>query len=507
MEGKAVKTMIVRSEVKVSKARTLKIPLLVVGLLLTAGRLSAQSDPDNEVYSLARALQVALANSETIRDVEMDLEIARRQVHEAYGRILPDVSANVSYSRNLLVQQFFLPAAFFDPNAAPGELTAVRVGSDNTWALGVNASQPIFEYTAFIGLGAAGQYRGLQDERVRGTAQSVVTSVRLAYFTALLAEESVRLTEESVERVRKTLEETQAMNRAGLASEYDVLRLEVQLGNLEPNLRRATIDRDAAKRNLLIEMGLNPDTQIELEGRLNEVDLSEVTNNSPENAALLNVAGLSTAPETDFQDLLTTALLRRSDVRQLQASISVEEARLQVEKSEYFPKLSLFSNYNLTAQQDGSPVFFGNNSDQRVRTSVAGVQVQIPIFSGFARNARVQQANARIQQNQFRLDRLERQAASELRTWIDNTQEAQQRAASQRRAVEQAQRGYEIASAQYNAGLGSQLQITDAEVALRQSEFNYAQAVFDYLNARAGLEAAVGLVPDEAGTFATLNDR
>ena len=119
----------------------------------------------------------------------------------------------------------------------------------------------------------------------------------------------------------------------------------------------------------------------------------------------------------------------------------------------------------------------------------------------------MQQATARVHQNEYRLERLERQAASELRTWIDNADEARQRAASQRRAVEQAQRGYEIASAQYNAGLGSQLQITDAEVALRQTEFNYAQAVFDYLSARAGLESAVGAVPGEAGTFAALNSR
>ena len=489
------------------KSISIKTLALLVGLALTVGDLFAQGDSEPGVFSLARALQVALANSETIRDTEMDLEVAKNQVREAIGRVLPDVSASMSYSRNLLVQQFFLPAAFFDPNAQPGELTAVRVGSDNTWALGVNASQPIFEYTAFIGMGAAGQYRDLQDERVRGTTQSVVTSVRLAYFSALLADESVRLTEESVERVRKTLEETQAMNRAGLASEYDVLRLEVQLGNLEPNLRRAMIDRATARRNLLIEMGLDPNTPIALEGRLNEVDLAEINNNTPENAALLNVSGLAASPDSDFDELLQTALLSRSDVRQLHASIAVEEARLQVEKSEYFPKLSLFSNYNLTAQQDGNPVFFGNNPNQRVKTSVAGLQVQIPIFSGFARNARIQQANARIHQNEYRLERLERQAASDLRTWIDNTEEARQRATSQRRAVEQAQRGYEIASAQYNAGLGSQLQITDAEVALRQSEFNYAQAVFDYLSARAGLEAASGLVPEEAGTFAVLNDR
>ena len=118
---------------------------IVIGLALLVGSANAQADADREVYSLARALQVALANSETIRDTEMELEIAKNQVREAFGRVLPDVSANVSYQRNLLVQQFFLPAVFFNPNAAPGELAPVRVGSDNTWTLGLNASQPLFE--------------------------------------------------------------------------------------------------------------------------------------------------------------------------------------------------------------------------------------------------------------------------------------------------------------------------------------------------------------------------
>jgi len=131
----------------------------------------------------------------------------------------------------------------------------------------------------------------------------------------------------------------------------------------------------------------------------------------------------------------------------------------------------------------------------------------VPVFTGFSQDARVQQAKATISQSRYRLEHLERLAESELRTLADNVQEAQQRAASQRRAVEQAQRGYEIASAEYNAGMGSQLQITDAEVALRQSEFNYAQAVYDYLSARARLEAAAGIVPDEAGMFAARIDR
>ncbi len=80
--------------------------------------------------------------------------------------------------------------------------------------------------------------------------------------------------------------------------------------------------------------------------------------------------------------------------------------------------------------------------------------------------------------------------------------------ASQRRAVGQAQRGFDIASTEYREGVGSQLQITDAENALRESEFNYARAVYDYLVARTALDAALGTVPVAAGELAVrVSDR
>jgi outer membrane protein TolC len=321
----------------------------------------------------------------------------------------------------------------------------------------------------------------------------------------LLAQENVRLTEESIERVRQTLQETEALNRAGMASNYDVLLLEVQLSNLTTNLSRATYDLAAAKRTLLVEMGLDPSTPVELEGRLNEVDLLDMSRNTPENDALLRVSGMTVSEDTDLDQLMRVALVRRTDLRQIRASIVLEEARLQLQRGEYFPKLSLFSNYNITAQQDGSPVFFGDNPNQRTKLAAAGIQVEIPIFTGFSRDARVQQSKALVRQNEARLDLLERETANQLRTMMDNVLEAHQRAESQRQTVAQAQRGFEIASAEYNAGIGSRLQTTEAELALRQSEFNYAQAVYDYLAARANLEAVVGTVPEEAGSFAAQN--
>ncbi|UCG89259.1 MAG: TolC family protein [Gemmatimonadota bacterium] len=480
----------------------------IVAFLVAAVPLYAQAGARQpEVYSLGRALNVALANSQTLKDTEMDLERAHQQVREAWSGVLPDIRGTASYTRNVLQQEFFLPARFFDPTAPPGELAAVKVGSDNTWQAGLSASQPLFEYTAFVGLGAAGRFKALQEERVRGTAQEVVTTVRIAYFNVLLAEESVRLIENSIERIRRTLEETQAMNRAGMASDYDVLLLEVQLSNLVPNLRRAEYDRASRLRALQVEMGLYPDGQIAVEGNLDEVDLADFSQNSPANAALLNVSGVGVPDDVDLGQVQQLALDRRSDIRQVRSNILLEEANLQAQKAEYFPSLSLVGNYSITAQQDGSPVFFGTSPNQRTSVGSAGVAVSLPIFTGMSRDARVQQVRANIRQTEYRLERLENQAMNELRTLMGNVNEARQRAASQKQAVAQAQRGFEIASAEYNAGIGSRLQTSEAELALRESEFNYAQAVYDYLVARAQLEMAVGLVPEEAGSFSASSDR
>jgi len=481
--------------------------LVVVGLLIPALPLAAQTATEPDVYSLARALQVALANSQTIKDTEMDLVRAQQQVREAWSSVLPDIRGSASYTRNVLQQQMFLPAAFFDPTAPPGDLVAVKIGQDNSWQAGLTATQPIFEYTAVVGLGAAGRFKALQRERVRGTAQEVVTAVRIAYFNVLLADENVRLIENSLERINRTLRETRALNRAGMASDYDVLLLEVQLSNFEPALRRAEFDRQSMLRTLIVEMGLYPGTPIDVEGNLEAVDLTDFSQNSPENAALLTVSGVGVPDDVDFDEVQGIALDLRSDVRQIRSNILLEEANLEAQKAEYYPTLSLIGNVSIQAQQNGNPAFFGNNPNQRTSIGTAGLAIQLPIFTGFSRDARVQQVKANIRQNEYRLERLENQAINQLQTMMDNVTEAQQRSESQKQAVAQAQRGFEIASAQYNAGIGSRLETTEAETALRESEFNYAQAVYDYLVSRAQLELAVGLVPEEAGSLASRSDR
>jgi outer membrane protein TolC len=462
---------------------------------------AAQVVAEPEVYSLQRAIQVALGSSHMIAAAEEGVSIADQQVREAWSNVFPDIVASASYARNLQVQQGFLPARLLDPTAPEGAVTAVRFGSDNTWGAGLTIEQPLFEYDVFVGVGAAKRFRNLESERLRFTTQDVVTSVRRTYLGALLLAEEYRLIQNSLARTESTLEETRALNRAGLTGAYDVLRLEVQVANLEPNLRRVRNAADAAKRLLLIELGLPPTEEIRLEGSLAVVDIAEGAVNDQANATLLSMSGLPVVADLHVDDLLALALDRRSELLQGRLIISLEETRLQSQRGEFFPSVTLFGNYNIAAQEDGALTFFGGPNN-RTTASAVGLRVSLPLFQGMARPARIQQTAATVRRNEVQLERLEREVENEIRTMLANLDEAQLRVASQRRAVAQAQRGFEIASAEYREGIGSQLQITDAENALRETEFNYAEAVFDYLIARTGLDAAVGTVPIAAGELA-----
>jgi outer membrane protein TolC len=122
-----------------------------------------------------------------------------------------------------------------------------------------------------------------------------------------------------------------------------------------------------------------------------------------------------------------------------------------------------------------------------------GVEVSLPIFAGLRRPARVEQKRVVLEQVLAQRDLLVDAVENEVKTYLDQVEEARTRAQAQHLARSQAQRGFEIASAQYREGISSQLEVTDAEVALRQSEFNLAEAVYDYLAARARLDEAMGL--------------
>lgn len=479
---------------------------LVTGLLAVPGGGRAQAPGGGgSVLTLEEAVATSLEANRQLETARWQLAAAQSQAREAWGSVMPTVNFNASYTRNLDVPTQFLPAIIFDPSADPDAVIGVQFGSDNQWFAQARAEQPLFNAAAFLGVGAASRFEALQQEALRGQAQQVATQTRLRYYDVLLARERFRLTENSVARVALVLDETRKLNEAGLASDYDVLRLEVELANLEPNLARSRNAVASTRRTLAAGMGVESLDGVELAGSLLALELP-VLGAGDGNAGPVRAGAVDLLLDRAIQaerlpaaEALNIAAERRSDLRQLVLTRELRSTERKAELSAYLPRVSLFGTWTASGQGNGSPTFFG---DQNATASAVGVEVSVPLFSGFQRPARLGRLGAVVAQVDAQLELARDQADNEVRTLRDQAREAYDRVAAQRRAVEQATRGFQIARSEYEAGTGSQLQVTDAELALRQSEFNYAQAVYDYVTTVARLDAAVGVVPmvDEART-------
>jgi outer membrane protein TolC len=482
-------------EIFVGKGSTLLGGLL---LALLWGSLAApalaQAAPQAGGMTLSEAVRVALDRSPRIEAARQALEEAEERVSEAWGSVYPRLEFSADYTRNVSPAVNFLPAIIFNPNAGPDEQVAVQFGADNLWQSFITAEQPLFDGRAFVGVGAAGRFQSLQEEVLRGEVQSVVSSIRTAYYDALLAQQEARLLAESEARVREALQETRALHRAGLATEYDVLRLEVELANLEPNVLRAENAVTRSRRALADELDMDAEVLV-VDGSLETLNLDDPAENTPANREILALANVPAAAPVNVDALVEQALDTRSDLRQLAVTEELRLAELRAQQSEYLPRVTLFGDYAISASQNGSPDFFGR---PRAYSRRVGVRLSVPLFQGFAQTSRVGQRRATLRAAETQTRFARSRAESEVRNYAEEMEEARLRAAAQSRAVQQAQRGFDIARATFREGLGSRLELTDAEVALRQSEFNYARAVHDYLTARARLEEAVGLVPASA---------
>ena len=441
---------------------------------------------------IEEAVRLALEGNRELAAARLGARESSELVSEAWSVALPKVDLRASYTRNINASVNFLPARIFDSSASEDDYLAVRFGADNQWISTLSVEQALFR-PALLGIGAAARFEDLGYESVRGQEQAVVTRVRLGYYGLLLAKERLRLTGESLARVRQSLEESEARLRAGLASEYDVLRLRVEEASLLPELERAENDVRAARRDLAVELDRHHSEEIDVLGSLANIDLESPGTNAADNLAILQFAG--TDPHGSADDVVTRARALRSDVRQLEITEDLRRAELRIERMAYLPEVTLFGNYSVNAQDNGSPNFFARGDGQRAYSQFAGLSISVPVFTGLSRDARIDQKRALMRQAEELTRRAVDLADAEVVGLVESAREAHGRALAQKLAVKTAERAFEIVRAEYREGIADRLEVTDAEVALRQTEFGYAQAVFDYLVAQAQLDEAAGTVP------------
>ncbi len=430
------------------------------GVLGVVGSLLAQ-----QPLTLERAVRLALERNPDVLVSRLEVQRADARVREAIGTALPSLSVAAGYNRNIVPPVFFLPD-FQNPNS--GRLQEVRIGSDNAFQVQLQLGQVLFSQAVLVGIGASRLYAEAARQQYRAVAVQTVASVKKAFYAALLSRELLEAAQASLQRAERFAQDVGVLASQGLVADYDALRARVQLEQIRTVVAQAQFGYAAALRNLKLLIGLQQEELVELAGDLE---------------AEYRPADLPTEPE-----LIERVLRQNIQLQALRLQEQVQQEVVRIYQAESYPTVVGFGGVTYQGQ---SPTW--RNFVTAV-SSVVGIQLSISLFQGLQTAARVEQAELEQRKVQQQRERL--QEALKLQILLVRQQAllAQQRLEAHRSAIRQAERGYEIALTRYSTGLGSQLEVLDADAAIRQARSTYAQALHDYLVAQAELEALTGRI-------------
>jgi outer membrane protein TolC len=415
------------------------------------------------VLTLEDAIKIALENSNQVKLAQLEILKSDEKLVEARSALIPRISASGSYSRYLKKPVLFLP-----PDSPFGRMTGgvIEIGFDNSYLGAISLQMPLFSWNLYAGIRSALKGKSLAEQAYKSVTLKTIADVKKAFYGALLARENYKITKMRVDLAEDNLKNVEKMYRQGIASEYDYISAQVQYQNLLPLLIQAENNLELAKNALKLVLGIDVKEDIEIEGEM-KVD------------SLIGV---------DYATSLKDLYEKNPDLKQAELQVELSREIVSLEVSGHLPSLFLTGNLQYQAQAND----FNFNQYRWIRTTFIGLQIQIPIFNGFGTQARVDQAQASFQQAIERLNFTKQALENELKNTIYRIEQSGRRIESQKRAVELAELGYKIARKRFESGVGTQLEVSNAEVNLAQARLNYLQAIYDYLIAMSDLEKLTG---------------
>ncbi len=462
----------------------MKIFKVLLAIFLPLSAFSQQS------FSLEEAINYAVQNSNDVKLKRLEISDAKSQVKEFMAIGIPQVTGNFDYQYFIdiptsVVEPFFpeqdvttvedvngqeIPVSFtrLDENDNPifGDPQELQFGVSHNISYGAEASFLLFDGTFFVGLKAARMYKDLLIKEVNVTKTEVSANVAKAYLGVLVAERSKAMIDKNIVNLKKILDETAAVYENGFAEKLDVERLELSLANLETdakNLERLIL---VSKNLLKFQMNYPLEQKVDLTDNLDAL------------VGALDVSGEILSGPVNFND--------RPEYAVLDAAEDLNEVNLQRYKVGYLPSIYGFGSYQRTFQTN-------NLSEGKwFPTTVVGASVNVPIFDGFDKEAKIQRTKIDLEEINVQREQFEDAMTLEVANARISFLNAQQTVSRRDATVELAQKIYDTAQIKYREGVGSSLEASQAESELYEAQTNYINALYDLLIAKADLDKALG---------------
>lgn len=448
-------------------------------LILIASLPFALHAQEAQRMSLEDCLRYAAQNQIKIKNALLDQQSTLAKNREVTGMAYPQINAKGGINYAPLVAAFEIPdfisgaikgavqSQYLNDTFRNAPIGTLPLAFQPKWTTTgtLEASQILFDPSVLVALQARKTLEELAAKSVDITVQDVKVAVTKAYYNVLIAEKQQGLVEQNLTRLQQMEHEMNEYYKAGFREKIDVDRITVALNNLKTQQIRIDQAIGLARLSLKYQMGMPLQTPIALADSLSDNSL---------NSDLL-------VDELDFNDRNEFELLQ---IQNRLYSYDVKRYRLG-----WIPTLSFFGNYGYTLYNQAKLFEPGGNWQ---KSALLGVSLNVPIFDGFQRRNRLKQAEITLQKNENDIENLKMGLGLEEQTAKISLRNNLLTLANQRSNMELAEEVYNTARIKYNEGVGSSLEVMDAESALREAQTNYFTALYDAMTARVDLQKALG---------------
>jgi outer membrane protein TolC len=443
-----------------------KITLLLILLQSTIGF----SQESINRFSLQEAIDYALENNRTAKNAALDVEAAKQQKWETISTGLPQINASVGYNKWLQQQLALIPAEFFGGN--PGEFTEIAFGTKQSINAKVTLEQKIFDGSYLVGLQSAKVFLDISKNAKEKTDLEVRKAVINAYGNVLLAEESVFILERNESVLLKNLNETAKIYENGLGDQESVEQLQITLSSIQSSLKNATRLKVIALQMFNITLGLDLNTDTQLTNDLQGLTSQNIV------LSLLDA-------EEDIENTV--------DYQIAENDKTSKELLLKLEKSKALPTINAFVNGVYDGYNDNFKFF--KKEQQWLGSSLFGLNVNIPIFSSFGRNASTQRAKINLEKAKEDLTETEQKLKLQIASAKSDYQFAIEDYENKKQNLNLAERIEKKNQTKFFEGIASSFELRQAQTQLYSSQQDYLKAMLGVINKKAELETVLNEIP------------
>ncbi len=431
--------------------------ILFSAILLNCSLAHAQTN-----FSLQEALDYGLEHSLDLQSNDIDIELQRQQNKEITAAAMPQINGSSNFTYNYKKQVVLFPD-FQNPGVTTPVSFVQNYGLTGTAQL----EQLIFEPSVFIGLKARDASMELVENKRVKSELEIKEGIYKSYYGALIAQVNQILVNNNIALVTELKKNTSAIYKAGFAEKLDVDKLDVQLNNLKNELTKANNFYQVTMYQLKYQM------------------------NYPINDSIYLTDSLDRKFIDDLQILLEEPISSRKtiDYQILRSNLKLADLNIERYKYQRLPTMAFFVNYGFNSPTDDFNYF--NSDANYFGQGMMGLSLSVPLYTGGKIKAQISQAELQSQQLNLALTNLDRAYLLQDKTLKTNLKNALIALETQEKNIELAKQVYETTQIKYETGVGSSLEVIQANTEYQNAQTNFYQALYDAVLAKINILKAL----------------